>query len=186
MLVPGSCSLRPYFYFTPICPITMNPPPSPPVPSAESRAQTTEAVGDIYNIFGDEASSPVRPFCAPLPETNDAPVTTTRTRKSDSGRDNRVEGCPSPLKSKRRTTRSASASAARVDTTPARVSGAGAEPPSTDAADDGPTRSAPAPPAPCLTVPRSAQRIRRRPADGGRSKHRSRGSQPQEKIKTAH
>ena len=145
----------------------MNPPPSPPVPSAESRAQTAEAIGDIYNLFGDEDSSPVRPFRAPLPDTSDAPVTTTRTRKSDSGRDNRVEGCPSPLKSKRRTTRSASSSAARVDATPARVSGAGAEPPSTNAADDGPTRSAPAPPRVSLSPDQLDVSVAETPTEGG-------------------
>ena len=44
--------------------ITMNPPPSPPVPSVESRAETSAAIGDIYDLFDPEAEapSPVRSF----------------------------------------------------------------------------------------------------------------------------
>ena len=84
----------------------MNPPPSPPAPSTESRAETIAAIGDIWDLFDHEALSRVRPFFAPLPDPCDDPPTKRRTLKNDEDdRSNKVEGCPSPQKQRRYTCR---------------------------------------------------------------------------------
>ena len=116
----------------------MNPPASPPSPTPTSAAAATEAVRDVYGLFDDTVPSPIRPFYAPL-LPDDSTQTAARTRKSGAGgRNNRVDGCPSPLKQKRRTQR------LRVSAT---------EPASIAVPATGVGGAAPSPPAPSLANP---------------------------------
>ena len=80
-----------------------DPPPSPP----SAATGTNAAIRDVFSLFDDDAPSPVRPFYAPLASPADSHTIVVsrkvRSRKSEDDRNNKVEGCPSPDKQKRRT-----------------------------------------------------------------------------------